>query len=371
MEDEEEGKDSPRFTQRNQQQQQQQQQQVGWEVLSIPNFPLASISSLTKERVLRERRQSSKKQVVTLSQLEQMVQSIREKERQQLQMLQKQKEEEEGREEEEKGEVVEEEEEEEEEEVELGGKSPSHTKRRKGGEEEEKKGIEKKKKRKEALKKKLLSTLSSVQKAFNNSPSSSLNNSSSSLSSSFSSSSLPSSPSANNNNRGEEGGEEDVEGGEEGAVSINPSSCPPLPFPPHQKLIEEVIGAVRELGNHFSSASSLSSQKLLADESKNNKIAQLVRGPLCSSLANLFCFGFKSDSYTLWLFGKNHFWNFVESCSTTPLPTSSGFDNSESELTVFSLSKSINEILEDEFLKEDDNRKFRALVCSALKFLSL
>jgi len=99
-----------------------------------------------------------------------------------------------------------------------------------------------------------------------------------------------------------------------------------------------------------------------------------VRAHLCTSLAKVFCHGFKADSYSLWLMGKNHFWYFIENfkldeekqTKNSGHETENGMNHSEKEIVILSHNKSLREINENDFLQIDENRRFRAWICSAL-----
>ena len=100
-----------------------------------------------------------------------------------------------------------------------------------------------------------------------------------------------------------------------------------------------------------------STQKTLANDSKNPKITTLIRSNFCGQLANIFSHAFISGGFRFF-FGNNHMWNFIEDASrSSDVP----------QMKLLPLTKAFHDIDEIPALKDDKNKKFRSWICAGLK----
>eukprot|EP01091_Cochliopodium_minus_P019165 TRINITY_DN7975_c0_g1_i1.p1 TRINITY_DN7975_c0_g1~~TRINITY_DN7975_c0_g1_i1.p1 ORF type:complete len:905 (+),score=321.25 TRINITY_DN7975_c0_g1_i1:48-2762(+) len=144
---------------------------------------------------------------------------------------------------------------------------------------------------------------------------------------------------------------------DENPISLQPQSCDHLNNLEHQKLIENLISSVRDINLHLIPAKTFSKQKLLVDENVNEHVGDIIRSNFCSALASLLAYQFNTSSLRLWLFGNNHFWNFIEDAAMT---------SNVSQMTLLPLTKAIHDINDYEGSKNDPNMKFRSWVCAGL-----
>jgi len=130
-------------------------------------------------------------------------------------------------------------------------------------------------------------------------------------------------------------------------------------FPDETEVVELLMKleeAVTALRLYSSECVSEEERKIKFNDKQNKKIASLVRGKLCTALANVIGHNLKSTI----LLRKIHLWNFIEACTSEVTHANVG------ALSIVNAVRTINSLP-----TTDPNMKFRCFICDALNNKSL
>jgi len=115
--------------------------------------------------------------------------------------------------------------------------------------------------------------------------------------------------------------------------------------------LKQVQTAVESIKSHFSSGK----DKIeLGNDIINRDVARLIRGTLCSAIANVLLSGFKSYR----LFGSYHMWDFIETSAYNLLELSI-----DARVSKFN---NIVQLLNSDARFTDNNIKYRSFICLTL-----
>eukprot|EP00002_Diphylleia_rotans_P010225 TRINITY_DN2061_c0_g2_i1.p1 TRINITY_DN2061_c0_g2~~TRINITY_DN2061_c0_g2_i1.p1 ORF type:complete len:297 (+),score=80.71 TRINITY_DN2061_c0_g2_i1:45-935(+) len=121
----------------------------------------------------------------------------------------------------------------------------------------------------------------------------------------------------------------------------------------------QLQSSVQTLQDHFSKASSQKEMATFGDDSRNRRIAQLVRGELCTSLIHIMYHGF----ITTKLIGRYHIWDFYERAADE-------FGRSENAV-LQTIASGVSVVNVYEKMRKNPDMKIRSLICYALNYHQL
>eukprot|EP01132_Coremiostelium_polycephalum_P006818 gene6818-8457_t len=145
----------------------------------------------------------------------------------------------------------------------------------------------------------------------------------------------------------------------QGKQTFNESELPPLPNPFEVEImIHPIKNIVNELDDYFGHNTTYLEKRSLGDDGLYKKIANMIRGRLSTTIANVISHGFISTN----LFRKRQYiWNFIESYRKM---------TSHESVAGISLIQAINTINQLEAQSPNDwkdpNVKFRTFICCGL-----
>jgi len=118
-------------------------------------------------------------------------------------------------------------------------------------------------------------------------------------------------------------------------------------------LLNQLQQAFNKIIQYFKAAKTDSERRQLGDDTISKPIVGLIRGDLCTALAQIFYFGFKADRR---FYGYYHIWDFIFGYYSMK-------DSLFTELSELSMGKVI---LSLEKCTRDSDIKFRAFICASL-----
>ena len=132
------------------------------------------------------------------------------------------------------------------------------------------------------------------------------------------------------------------------------------------QLVRNVAAIVAQIKDHMGQSKKKGVQ--LGDDSTDPEIGKIVRQNFCDALVPVLNYGFKSFK----LFGKHHFWDFLEKLLDDQLEKSNdGSFSVEKQSAKYNLCRAVAIIADIKLMEKNNDMRLRAFICYGMNVQSL
>ena len=130
--------------------------------------------------------------------------------------------------------------------------------------------------------------------------------------------------------------------------------------------IKEMTAVVEQIKAHMTQGKRKG--VTLGDDSTDPEVGKLIRQAFCDMLIPILNYGFKSFK----LFGKHHFWDFLEKLLDDQLEKSNdGSFSVEKQSAKYNLCRAVAIIADIKLMEKNNDMRLRAFICYGLNVQSL